>query len=169
MWPSQPGTPKGPAVRRGTPGDNARGDVLVHGLWKKEEGCVLDVRITDTDQPTYRGSSTENVLERQAKGNKDFYIQACVERRRSFAPLIYSVDGMAAKETGAFEKHVASLLAVKWRRHYSEMVGFVRARMSLAVVRGVTLKLRGSRTRKTYRPEWTNGAAAEGALRGQCW
>jgi hypothetical protein len=130
---------------------------------------VLDVRITDTDQPTYRGSSSEKVLERQAKAKKDFYLQACVERRRSFAPLVYSVDGMAAKEAKAFEKRVASLLAEKWRRHYSEMVGFVRARMSLAVVRGVSLKLRGSRTRKAYRPEWTDGAAAEGAIRGQCW
>ena len=69
----------------------------------------------------------------------------------------------------AFEKRVASLLAVKWRRHYCKMVGFVRARMSLTVVCGVTLKLRGSRTRKAYRPKWTNGAAAEGAVRGQCW
>ena len=49
------------------------------------------------------------------------------------------------------------------------MVGFVRARMSLAVVRGVFLKLRGSRTRKAYRPKWTHGAVAEGAIRGQCW
>ena len=87
------------------------------------------------------------------KAKKDFYLQACVERRRSFAPLIYSVDGMAAKEARAFKKRVASLLIVKWRPHYSEMVGFVRACMSLAVVRGFTLKLRGSWTRKAYRPE----------------
>ena len=128
-------------ARRGTPGDRARGDVLVHRLWKRGEGYVLDVRITDTDQPTYRGSSSEKVLERQVKAKKDFYLQACVERRRSFAPLVYSVDGMAAKEAKAFEKCVASLLAVNLRRHYRELVGFVRAHMSLAVVRGVSLKL----------------------------
>ena len=109
------------------------------------------------------------MLERQAKAKKDFYLQACVERRRSFPPLVYSVDGMAAKEVKAFEKRVASLLAVKWQRHYSEMVGFVRARMSLAVVYGVSLKLRGSRTRKAYWPEWTNGPTTEGAIRVQCW
>ena len=79
------------------------------------------------------------------------------------------VNVIAAKEVRAFEKRIASLLAVKWRRHYSEMVGFVRARMALNVVRGVTLKVRGSRCRKAWRPEWTNGAAAEGAIRGQCW
>jgi hypothetical protein len=168
VWASQPGTPQG-TTRRGTLGNEARGDVLVHSLWKRGESCVLDVRITDTDQPAYRGTSSEKVLERQAKVKKDHYLQACVERRRSFAPLVYSVDGMAAKEEKSFEKRVASLLAVKWNRHYSEMVGFVRARMALAVVRGVTLKLRGSRCREAWRPEWADSAAAEGALRGQCW
>ena len=73
----------------------------------------------------------EKVLEPQTKAKKDFYLQAYVKRRRSFAPLVYLVDRMAAKETRAFEKRIASLLAVKWRRHYSEMVGFVRARIKI--------------------------------------
>jgi hypothetical protein len=165
---SQEGTPQ-EAPRRGALGDESRGDVLVHSLWKRGESCVLDVRITDTDAPVYRGKSSENVLAMHAKGKKDLYLRACVERRRSFAPLVYSVDGMAAKEAQAFEKRIASLLAVKWNRHYSEMCGFVRARMALAVVRGVTLKLRGSRCRKAWRPEWADSAAVEGAVRGQGW
>ena len=60
---------------------------------------------------------------------------------------------MAANELRAFEKRVTSLLAVKWRRHYSGMVGFVRVRISLTVVHGVTLKLLGSMTRKAYWPK----------------
>ena len=88
------------------------------------------------------------MFERKAKAKKDFYLQACVKWRRSFAPLVYSVDGMAAKKTKAFEKRIALLLAVTWKRHYSKMVGFVRTCMALAVVRGVTLKLRCSMCRK---------------------
>ena len=109
------------------------------------------------------------MLERQAKAKKDFYLQACVERRRSFAPLVYLVDGMAAKEVRAFEKCIASLLAVKWRHSYIKMMGFIHARMALAVVCGVTLKLRCSRCRKAWRPEWTDGATTEGAIWGQYW
>ena len=81
-------------------------------------------------------------------------------------PPVYLVDGMTAKEAKAFEKRITSLLTVKWRRHYSKMLGFGCTRMALAVVRAVTLKLRGSRCRKAWRPEWTNGAAAEGAMWG---
>ena len=55
---------------------------------------------------------------------------------------------MMAKEEKAFKKCIASLLAVKWNHHCNKMVGFVRVRMALVVVHGVTLKLWGSRCRK---------------------
>ena len=29
-------------------GDEAHGDVAVHGLWKKGETCILDICVTDT-------------------------------------------------------------------------------------------------------------------------
>ena len=48
-------------------GGEALINVLVQGMWKKVEGCVLDVCITDTDQPTYRGLTLEKVPEQQAK------------------------------------------------------------------------------------------------------
>ena len=51
---------------------------------------------------------------------------------------------MAYKETLAFEKRVASLLAEKWERHYSEMIGFVTGRMSLKIIRSNTRLLSGA-------------------------
>ena len=62
--------------------------------------------MTDTDQPTYHGITLEKVLERQAKEKKDWYLQACVKQRCSFALLVYLVDGIAAKETRAFVKRI---------------------------------------------------------------
>ena len=48
-------------------GDEARGDVMVHGLWKRGEDCVIDVRITETDAKSYRRTSSAKVLARAAK------------------------------------------------------------------------------------------------------
>ena len=62
-------------------GDEARGDVLVHGLWKRGEDCVLDIRVTDTDAKSYSSSSSAKVLEKAAKQKKDKYLDACIERR----------------------------------------------------------------------------------------
>jgi hypothetical protein len=122
-------------------GDEARGDVKIHGLYDKGRACILDVRITDTDAKSYTPYSSRKVLEKAAKEKKDKYLAACLERRCSFIPLIYSVDGMACIEAKVFERRVASLLATKWDRQYSEMVGFVRGRMALAVIRANTMML----------------------------
>ena len=146
--------------------DEARGDVAVHGLWEKGRTCILDIRITDTDAKSYQSSSSEKVLERCAKLKKDKYEQVCIERRRTFCPLVYSVDGMACKTARAFEKRVASKLATKMDRRYSEMVGFVRARMSLVVIRSNTLLLRGARVGRAFRPDIAD-AAAFNAMGGQ--
>ena len=149
-------------TQRNALGDEARGDVKIHGLWEKGSDCILDIRITDTDAKSYQSYSSRKVLERAAKEKKDKYLEACLERRRSFAPLVYSVDGMACKEAKAFEKRVASLLASKWDRQYSEMVGFVRGRMALSVIRANTMLLRGSRSSRRFcRPDIQDGAGME--------
>jgi hypothetical protein len=77
--------------------------------------------------------------------------------------LVYSVDGMAGRETKMAERRLASQLAWKWKRDYSEMVGYVRTRMCLAVLRANTLLIRGSRDRRSRaRPLMDDGAAMVG-------
>ena len=126
----------------------------------------MDVRVMDTDAKSYkRYTDCKKLLEAAAKEKKDKYLEACLERRRSFAPLVYSVDGMAAKEARAFEKRIASLLATKWDRRYSKLCGIVRARMSLAVVRNNTLLLRGTRMGKSATFQAEDGAALQGVER----
>jgi len=143
----------------GAAGDGARGDLSAHGLWKRGETCVLDVKVMDTDAPSYSSTlDARKTLEKAARQKKAKYLEACLERRRSFMPLVYSVDGMAAKETRAFERRTASLLASKLSRRYSEMCGIVRSRMALAVVRNNTLLLRGSRMTKAATFQATDGA-----------
>ena len=109
------------------------------------------------------------VLKTYAKTKKDKYAEACLERRRSFTPLVYSVDGMACKEAKAFDKRIASLLASKHDRPYSEMVGFVRSRMSLAIIRSNTLMLRGARQGSANRPEIDGSASFTAMERYSEW
>ena len=139
-----------------------RGDVAIQGLWKRGKTCILDICVTDTDAKAYRHLSSRAVLEGAARVKKAKYLQACLDQRRTFTPLAYSVDGMAGIEARAFEKRIASLLAAKWGREYSKLVGFVRAKMAMVVVRANTLLLCGARLK---RPKWIpfdDGAALEG-------
>ena len=79
--------------------------------------------------------------------------------------MVYSVDGIPGAEALAAHKRLDALLSYKLsyklNREYSEMCGFVRARMSLAIVRSNSLILRGPRdkgARIRQRPELIDGA-----------
>jgi len=83
----------------------------------------LDVRVTDTDAKSNRGSTSAKVLEKAACEKKAKYEKACLEQRCSFMELVYSVDGMAGKGARAHKKRIAILLADKWSREYSSVAG----------------------------------------------
>ena len=68
---------------------------------------------------------------------------------------------MPGAEALAAQKKSAALLSYKLKREFSEMCGFVRARMSLAIVRSNSLILCGPRdkgARIWLRQELTDGA-----------
>ena len=94
-------------------GKESRGDLLVHGLQETGNSCVLNICITDTDAPSNSEKTSKKVLETHVERKKEKYLQACLDRQRSFTPLLYSVNGMACKEACAFEKRIASLLSDK--------------------------------------------------------
>ena len=140
-----------------------RGDKGVHGFWKRGRTCIFDVMITDTEGRSNRNQEPERVLAKCEHTKKNKHLVPCLERRRDFTPLVYSVDGMAGRETKMAERRLASQLAWKWKRDYSEMVGYVRTRMCLAVLRANTLLIRGSRERRSRaRPLMDDGAAMVG-------
>ena len=56
-------------------------------------------------------------------------------------PLVYSVDELAGIEIRATERRLASLLASKLHREYSEMAFFIHTHMNLAIVRANTILL----------------------------
>ena len=85
----------------------------------------------------------ERALAKVDKEKKDLYLQACLERRRNFTPIVYSVDRIPGLEDLAAQNRLAALLSYKLNWEYSEIFRFVRARMSLEIVRSNILLLRG--------------------------
>ena len=94
---------------------------------------LTDIRVTDNDNNSYRTQDPAKVLGRQEKEKKAKYSDACREARLHFPPLVYSVDGMEGKEAKAARKRLASKLAEKWHKEYSQVCGFLRARLSVAL------------------------------------
>ena len=122
---------------------------------------MFDIRIVNLDAGSYLCMTPEKALAKVEKEKKDLYLQACLERRSNITLMVYYADGIPGAEALAAQKRLAALLSYKLKREYSEMCGFVRARMSLAIVRSNSLLLRcpsdkGARIRQ--RPELTDEA-----------
>ena len=75
------------------------------------------------------------------------YITACEATRRDFVPFIVSTDGCLGEAAEAFLKRLGRRLAEKWQRAYSQVFGFIKARMSVAILRASSQCLRGPRGR----------------------
>ena len=132
-------------------GDEARGDVSARGFWSRRRVCIFDLRITDTDANSYSDRKSAKVLANAEKEKEDKYGKACRDRQRDFTPMVYSVDGMPGNKAKTAERRLAALLAVKWKREYSDVVNFVRVRMALAIVRSNSLLLRTERDKGVWK------------------
>jgi hypothetical protein len=92
------------------------------------------MRIVDTDAQTYREKEFAKFLEQLKKEKKDKYLHNCLEMRKDFTPMVYSVDGIVGHKAQNAEKQLVTHLAGKWNREYSQMVYYVRVRMAIMVV-----------------------------------
>jgi hypothetical protein len=77
----------------------------------------------------------------------------------------YSVRGLHRWSSRQGSENLAeeatALLAAKWEKPYSQVCGYVNARMSIAIVRVTHLYLRGSRIptgRMSRHPQWEDSA-----------
>jgi hypothetical protein len=141
------------------PAPELKGDAAVHGFWRRGTTAIFDVRITDTDTPSYRTRDPVKVLKKQEEEKKKKYNELCLARRRTFTPLVFSVDGMRGPEAAAASKRLAALLASKWKQTYSQVCGFVRSRLSMALVRSTSRCLRADRDHTVRMPTagWETG------------
>lgn len=122
-----------------------RGDVAAHGFWKKGSTAIFDIRVTDLEAPSQRNSDPKKVLARHETEKKKKYGPHCKRLRHQFTPLVFSVDGLMGNECKAALKCVAAHLAAKWKRTYSEVCGFVRACLALALAKSASRCLRWDR------------------------
>ena len=117
--------------------------VSAHVFWKWMTTTISDIIIANLYAGSYLCMTPEKELSEAGTYNKEKKIQACLERRRTFTPTVYSVDGFPGAEYLAAQRILAALLRFKLKQEYFKMCGFVWARMSVAIVRSNRLLLPG--------------------------
>ena len=144
-------TVKEPVVKDGStldpPGETLVADISARGVWQPQATALFDIRIVDTDAPSYSGKSPQTVLRMAEREKKLKYGQACEDRHASFTPLCMSVDGLVGLEMNTFLKRLAQRLATKWDSSYSTTLFWIRAKLSFSLIRATNLCIRGTRSK----------------------
>ena len=82
---------------------------------------MSDIRIVNLDAGSYLRMKSEKSLAKAEKEKKDLYLQACLDSRRTFSPMVYYVDRIPRAEALAAQNRLSALLSYKLKREYSEM------------------------------------------------
>ena len=53
---------------------------------------MFDIRIVNLNAGSYLRMTPEKTLANAEKEKKDLYLQTCLDRRRTFTPMVYSAD-----------------------------------------------------------------------------
>ena len=116
--------------------------------------ALFDVRVTDTDAPFHSQRVVSAILSSAEEAKKRKYSEAAALRRASFTPFVVSVDGVLGREANLLIKHLAQKLVHKWEKSNSEVLGWMRARLSFAILRATNLCLRGPAPNGGVHLEW---------------
>ena len=56
-----------------------RGDILIGGFWEWNTDCILDVRIYDVHQPSYKDRTPESILRSAEVEKKKKHVDLCLK------------------------------------------------------------------------------------------
>ena len=123
-------------------------DLSFRGVWQPQTVALFDIRVVDTDAPSYSHRDVAAVLSSAEEEKKRRYCDAADVCCASFTPLVVSVDGVLGREADHFIQLLAEKIAIKWKKSYPEIAGWIRARLSFAILRATTLCLRAGFSNK---------------------
>ena len=94
----------------------SRADASVHGFWNWVNSALFDMQIVNLDAGSYLCQTSEKAPATEEKEKNNNYLQPCLERSRSFTPMVYSTDGINGTEAIVSQQRLASMLSNKLKR-----------------------------------------------------
>ena len=142
-----------------------RGDVSIDNFLEIGTTTIFDVRVLDLDCKTHKYRPPDKVLDSAETAKKNKHLGDCLEARRHFTPLVFSVDGLMGKETQKAYVRLAQVISEKTGRANSHVCGFIRSRLSISIMRTLSAGLRRARRRiVTVADREASGCALTGLI-----
>ena len=121
-------------------GENGlRADWGVRGFWHPQRQAFFDVSIINADLASMSHLSLETIFQNRRNLKYRTYLETATARRASFSPFIATCDAVLDREAEGYIKRLAVVLSEKWSSPYSRVVGWLRARIQICLLRSVSL------------------------------
>lgn len=132
----------------GNTADQARLDIRAKGFWRAGQDAYFDVRVTNPLAASAMKVPLSKVYDRNEKEKKRLYNHRVMTvEHGTFTPLVFSVFGTAAPECQTFLKHLIGKIAEKRKEKYSDVVNWVRCKLSFLCLKACLMCVRGTRVK----------------------
>ena len=131
--------------------DDARSDIKCTGFWKRMRTAYFDIKVVSPYARSYSRLTTASLF-RMAENAK---MREYAERIRDvehgdFNPLVFTTAGGMAPQCQIVVKKLAAVLSDKQGISKSVVTGWLRCRLSFALLRTTLLCVRGTRVRRNF-------------------
>ena len=132
--------------RRGNRAEKARLDVAGVGVWGAYEKTFLDIRIMHPNSPSYVTKPIEQVYVLHENEKKRAYNERVLQiEKGSFTPIVASTFGGMGKEANRHHKRIATLIALKKKESYADVINYIRTRLRFSLLKSILTAVRGVR------------------------
>ena len=126
--------------------DEARSDVRVLGFFSRLRRAFFDISAFSPFAPSNKGKSLSACFVMHEKRKRREYLERIRNvEHGDFTPLIVSTTGGIGTQGSMVIKRLSVALAEKRNQHVSVVAGWLRCRLSFAILRSAIVCLRGSR------------------------
>ncbi len=118
-------------------------------FWRRGQNAYFDVAVTNAGAVSYAGKPLKSVLAKFERAKKSKYNHRVMNiEHGTFTPLIFTANGCMGPECSMFHKSIADKISEKTGEAYSDVISFIRCKLSFILMRSAILCARGSRRPK---------------------
>lgn len=127
-------------------GEHARLDIGARGFWGgRHEMAFFDVRVFNPFASSAANISLTQLYRRHEAEKRRKYEARVIAENGSFTPLVFSTSGGCSPLTSTFMRKLAIKLSEKRAEPYSQVLCWLRTRVTFSLLRSAVMCLRGCR------------------------
>lgn len=126
--------------------DDARLDISARGVWSALDKAFFDVRIIHPNAASNADKPIATMYATHEQEKKRKYNERVLQVEKStFTPLVFTTTGGMGQECKRLFKRIAQLMAQKHHQNYSDVISWIRKRLSFDLLRTCVIAVRGFR------------------------